>query len=381
MDSSKSSDLIQPEGIDAEVLRQHLSKIEDSETFMDVEHQRKLLSFLVKKRLTGREDHIKAVEIVEEKMMNESARRKRPGEELLFPDDQAVRTHIGRLRKTLLVYYHQEAPSASIQIDIPKRKYIATFSRVSQPAPPPKVDPAIQKLPGAPVSVSDYQSAENLNKSAVRLYKHGQYSEAEPILERVLAIREKALGSDHPDTATSLNNLAMLYEKQGRYQEAIPLLERSLTICERVLGADHPDTIISLNNVAIGYVSQGRYKEAVPLLERALAVREQSLGENHPEIATSLNNLAMLYEKQGRYQEAVPLLERSLAVREQSLGPDHPDTANSLNNLAMIFKKQARFKEAVALCQRALDICERVLVPDHPQTATVRSNYVDLSEV
>jgi len=89
----------------------------------------------------------------------------------------------------------------------------------------------------------------------------------------------------------------------------------------------------------------------------------------------------MLYEKQGRYQEAVPLLERSLAVREQSLGPDHPDTANSLNNLAMIFKKQARFKEAVALCQRALDICERVLVPDHPQTATVRSNYVDLSEV
>jgi hypothetical protein len=31
-----------------------------------------------------------------------------------------------------------------------------------------------------------------------------------PLSERALAIREKALGPEHPDTATSLNNLGLL---------------------------------------------------------------------------------------------------------------------------------------------------------------------------
>jgi hypothetical protein len=35
--------------------------------------------------------------------------------------------------------------------------------------------------------------------------------------KRSLAIREKALGSDHPDVAASLNDLAVLYGNQGRY--------------------------------------------------------------------------------------------------------------------------------------------------------------------
>ena len=51
-----------------------------------------------------------------------------------------------------------------------------------------------------------------------------------------LAIKEKALGPDHPDVGTTLNNLAALYEKQGRTTEAEPLLKRALTIREKALG-------------------------------------------------------------------------------------------------------------------------------------------------
>ena len=39
----------------------------------------------------------------------------------------------------------------------------------------------------------------------------GDYAKAEPLFKRALAIREKALGPEHPDVATSLNNLALLY--------------------------------------------------------------------------------------------------------------------------------------------------------------------------
>ena len=43
---------------------------------------------------------------------------------------------------------------------------------------------------------------------------------ARRLYERALAIREKALGPDHPDVATSLNNLPLLHRAQGRYAEA-----------------------------------------------------------------------------------------------------------------------------------------------------------------
>ncbi|MBO9313908.1 MAG: tetratricopeptide repeat protein, partial [Chloroflexus sp.] len=49
-------------------------------------------------------------------------------------------------------------------------------------------------------------------------------------------------GPDHPDTATSLNNLALLLSEQGEYAAARPLYERALAICERTLGPDHPQT-------------------------------------------------------------------------------------------------------------------------------------------
>jgi tetratricopeptide (TPR) repeat protein len=44
------------------------------------------------------------------------------------------------------------------------------------------------------------------------LYRaQGQYTKAESLHQRALAIFEKALGPEHPDVATSLNNLALLY--------------------------------------------------------------------------------------------------------------------------------------------------------------------------
>ena len=43
----------------------------------------------------------------------------------------------------------------------------------------------------------------------------GDYAKAEPLFQRAVKIDEKALGSDHPDTATALNNLALLYRFHG----------------------------------------------------------------------------------------------------------------------------------------------------------------------
>ena len=150
-------------------------------------------------------------------------------------------------------------------------------------------------------------------------------SEARPLFERALAIREKLLGPEHPDTATSLNNLANLLLDQRDLAGARPLLERALAIWEKALGPEHPDTATSLNNLAsLLHRASGDLAGARPLLERALAIREKALGPAIPRRQMCLMSIVDLLRAQGDLAEVRPLLERALAIREKALGPEHP---------------------------------------------------------
>jgi tetratricopeptide (TPR) repeat protein len=222
------------------------------------------------------------------------------------------------------------------------------------------------------------EAARLLNQVGYYLCERARFSDAEPLLQRALAIYGKALGPDHPDVAASLNNLALLYFKRGGYAQAEPLFQRALAIREKALGPDHPDVAKGLNNLAALYVDQGRYSQAQPFYQRALAIYEKALGPEHPDVATSLNNLALLYNNQGKYAQAEPFYQRALAIREKGLGPEHPDVAASLSNLASLYKNQGRYARAEPLFRRALAINEKALGPHHPYVATCLNNLAEL---
>ncbi|MFZ1028611.1 MAG: tetratricopeptide repeat-containing protein, partial [Limnoraphis robusta] len=207
----------------------------------------------------------------------------------------------------------------------------------------------------------ELEEAKRLHQQVVQLYQQGKYNEAIPIAVRVLEIRERLLGENHPDVATSLNNLAELYRDQGRYNEAEPLYQRSLAISEKALGENHPHVATTLNNLALLYSDQGRYSEAEPLYQRSLAIRQKALGTEHPDFADSLNNLAELYRSQGRYSEAEPLYQRSLAIYEKALSTEHPSVATSLNNLASFYLSQGDTTQAINFLSRGLDVQEQNL--------------------
>ena len=101
--------------------------------------------------------------------------------------------------------------------------------------------------------------------------------------------------------------MAMLYYDQGQRRQAEPLYERALAIREKALGPNHPDVAESLNNLAVLYRDKGQQPQAEALHKRALAIREKAFGPDHPDVATSLNNLAVLYFFQGHYQQSEPL--------------------------------------------------------------------------
>ena len=48
----------------------------------------------------------------------------------------------------------------------------------------------------------------------------GRHAEAEPLLQRAIAITRKTLGTQHPSLASMLNNLGEVYRATGRDAKA-----------------------------------------------------------------------------------------------------------------------------------------------------------------
>lgn len=62
-------------------------------------------------------------------------------------------------------------------------------------------------------------------------------------------LTERVQGEDHADTALCLANLGLLLQNQGKYSEAEPLYQRALHIREARLGEGHPTTKIIRKNL------------------------------------------------------------------------------------------------------------------------------------
>ena len=209
-------------------------------------------------------------------------------------------------------------------------------------------------------------------------WRKGDYGRAEPMLEKALEGRRRALGEDDPSTLTSLNNLAGLYYAKGDYGRAEPLLEKALEGRRRALGEDHPDTLGSLNNLAELYSDKGDYGRAEPLFVQALEGVRRALGEDHPDTLGSLNNLGGLYYSKGDYGRAEPLVVQALEGVRRALGEDHPDTLDSLNNLGALYYTKGDYGRAEPLFVQALEGRRRALGEDHPDT---RNSQIDLEDV
>ena len=128
-----------------------------------------------------------------------------------------------------------------------------------------------------PASAQGLDEATAVTQKAIQLYDQGRYSEAIPLAQRALAIREKALGPYHPDVAVSLNYLALLYDKQGRYADAESLYKRSLGIREKALGPDHPDVAVSLNNLADALPRAGSIPRRRAALEAVVSNKRKDI--------------------------------------------------------------------------------------------------------
>ena len=74
------------------------------------------------------------------------------------------------------------------------------------------------------------------------LQEQGYFKEAETLQNKVLDIRNKILGAEHPETIRAMANLAVTYQCLGKYREAETLEIKVLDARNRIFRKEHPET-------------------------------------------------------------------------------------------------------------------------------------------
>jgi tetratricopeptide (TPR) repeat protein len=113
----------------------------------------------------------------------------------------------------------------------------------------------------------------------------GKYAEAEVEYRRALALREKALGPEHPAVATSYYDLSLVFAGQGKTGEALLHLESAWRVVStaRVPPAEKAQTAFALAKLLRQHRAHRR--RAVDLAKRALrAYADAGSAEEHREV-------------------------------------------------------------------------------------------------
>ncbi len=161
---------------------------------------------------------------------------------------------------------------------------------------------------------------------------------------------EESLGSE--DEKIAREKLEEPDVDQEKLAEAEPLLQRSLAIWQKVFGPEHPNVAQSLNLLAVLYNAQGKYEEAERLFQQALAIWE-AVWEKNPEAS---HGFAAMDGMSFNHAMLFMLYERWLPIAEKALGAEHPGVAQILENYAALLRKMRHEDEAEEMELRAKTI-------------------------
>ncbi|UCG16335.1 MAG: tetratricopeptide repeat protein, partial [Phycisphaerales bacterium] len=214
-----------------------------------------------------------------------------------------------------------------------------------------------------------------LRRTVAGTYRElGLYPQALSQAERVLALRRRELGTDHPDTLRSISDVGQLLQEMGKLTEAEPYCREALEGRRRVLGDDDPDTLWSINYMGMLLCSMGKLAEAESYCREALEGQRRVLGEGHQYTRESINTMGYLLSLMGKHAEAEPYFREGMEISRGLLGEDHPETLTATGNLGELLRSMGRFEEAEPYLRAALDGFRRERGNDHPKTLSAANN-------
>lgn len=184
------------------------------------------------------------------------------------------------------------------------------------------------------------------------LLMRNAWSDADPLLQRALNIREQFGGPDNPELLDVLAMATTAASRLGDMARAEALALRQVAIAEKAF-ADKPPLASALGNLCGNLRDQARYAEAEGYCRQALDVWLKALGAEHPQVAMARVDIGRVRAAQGDQKGAEALYRHALPVIEKGVGPHSAEAADVLEVLAESVKAQGRASEAAMLAKRA----------------------------
>ena len=212
------------------------------------------------------------------------------------------------------------------------------------------------------------KQAIDMQETAIKLYKKGEWDKALEFYEKSLEMFQK-LG-DKKGISNSYNNLGLLYKDKGEWDKALEFYEKSLEIKEEL--GDKQGISNSYGNLGLLYKDKGEWDKALEFYEKSLEMF-QKLGDKQ-RISNSYNNLGSLYKDKGEWDKALEFYEKSLEMF-QKLG-DKQGISINFSDLGELNLKSGNWDSAKEYLEESLKIAEK-LAPI--STVSIRENLGELS--
>jgi tetratricopeptide (TPR) repeat protein/predicted Ser/Thr protein kinase len=177
--------------------------------------------------------------------------------------------------------------------------------------------------------------AGSLEDSVGRVHlANDQLAAATDAMLRAESLKERALGPDHPSTASTRVALGRLLMRTGQHERAHAVLEAAQRGFQAALGPASQDVVHV--RLALAELAEERDddEEALSLLGDVLAQWEATYGPEHPRLVLPLTALGRVASRIGRHDEAIASYARAREIAQQALGPDDVQTGWALVNEA-----------------------------------------------
>jgi len=256
----------------------------------------------------------------------------------------------------------------------------------------------------------DSITVQSINVKAAQLNRAGKFSEANKLLDHLLA----ALNEQHGEPkyfAATYQTKAKIIRNLGFYEESIDVAKKSLQITLKI--KDSFNVADSYNTIGVNYYFLSDYDSTSYYYEKSFGIKKKIKTDPYA-LAVSAYNLAILYEDLAQSKKALKLYleaeqyllksknkvtflsdvyvgiahlyffrkeinkaeeysEKAIDVGLKSYGEFNPNMTFVYNSYANILISKKKYKEAIILLEKTLTIRETTYGKFHKWTC--ESNY------
>jgi tetratricopeptide (TPR) repeat protein len=227
-----------------------------------------------------------------------------------------------------------------------------------------EADPILERL------VALEESAANVEVLARIKAGLGNLDRSETLYRRALVLRS---GGDPAGSISVHQSLAQVLLTEKKFPEAEREALLAISLRTDAAGPKHPD--LSDDNAVLAHIyeAQKKWEAAAGVWETIARIQADAFGYENIRLADTLDRLAFCRNQLEALDQTESALRRALAIRELNLGLFNADVAHTADELGMLLYRTKRFADAEPFFRRSLSIF-RSLEPGGPLLARSYDN-------